>query len=150
MGLSPLLSPALLQIIGRVSADPDYLPRTTDFGLNVRGFLDRYCPPASPPSFFPIAVCCCDLDPEKRWVVGTPHPGGPLGLVGGRRDGASGAATCLPFSLRPSFSKLEQWLETLRMHLEIHLPLSSQLEQLDRAFREMHRRGEGGLPAPPR
>ncbi|NXN51456.1 LIMK1 kinase, partial [Rynchops niger] len=102
-------------IIGRVSADPDYLPRTTDFGLNVRGFLDRYCPPTCPPSFFPIAVCCCDLDPEKR----------------------------------PSFSKLEQWLEPLRMHLEIHLPLSSQLEQLDRTFRETHRRGEGGLPAPP-
>ncbi|XP_059721953.1 LIM domain kinase 1 isoform X6 [Haemorhous mexicanus] len=105
----------LCEIIGRVSADPDYLPRTTDFGLNVRGFLERYCPPACPPSFFPIAVCCCDLDPEKR----------------------------------PSFAKLEQWLETLRMHLEIHLPLSSQLEQLDRAFGEMHRR-EGGLPAAPR
>ncbi|NXD81600.1 LIMK1 kinase, partial [Halcyon senegalensis] len=104
-----------LGIIGRVSADPDYLPRTTDFGLNVRGFLDRYCPPACPPSFFPIAVCCCDLDPEKR----------------------------------PSFSKLEQWLETLRMHLEIRLPLSSQLEQLDRAFGETHRRGESGLPAAP-
>ncbi|NXX99659.1 LIMK1 kinase, partial [Centropus bengalensis] len=99
-------------IIGRVSADPDYLPRTTDFGLNVRGFLDRYCPPSCPPSFFPIAVCCCDLDPEKR----------------------------------PSFTKLEQWLETLRMHLDIHLPLSSRLEQLDRAFRETHRRGEGGPP----
>lgn len=54
------------QIIGRVSADPDYLPRTFDFGLNVRGFLDRYCPPSCPLSFFPIAVCCCDLDPEKR------------------------------------------------------------------------------------
>ncbi|XP_075374103.1 LIM domain kinase 1 isoform X4 [Mycteria americana] len=106
----------LCEIIGRVSADPDYLPRTTDFGLNVRGFLDRYCPPACPPSFFPIAVCCCDLDPEKR----------------------------------PSFSKLEQWLEALRMHLEIRLPLSSQLEQLDRAFGETHQRGEGGLPAPPR
>ncbi|XP_033924841.1 LIM domain kinase 1 isoform X1 [Melopsittacus undulatus] len=106
----------LCEIIGRVSADPDYLPRTTDFGLNVRGFLDRYCPPACPHSFFPIAVCCCDLDPEKR----------------------------------PSFSKLEQWLENLHMHLEIHLPLSSQLEQLDRAFGEMHRRGEGGLPAPAR
>lgn len=66
LGLSPLLSPALPQIIGRVSADPDYLPRTTDFGLNVRGFLDRYYPPTCPPSFFPIAVCCCDLDPEKR------------------------------------------------------------------------------------
>ncbi|NWI16139.1 LIMK1 kinase, partial [Crypturellus soui] len=102
-------------IIGRVSADPDYLPRTTDFGLNVRGFLDRYCPPACPASFFPIAVCCCDLDPEKR----------------------------------PSFSKLEQWLETLRMHLEIHLPLSSQLDQLERAFWETHRRGESGLPTHP-
>ncbi|OPJ79406.1 hypothetical protein AV530_010163 [Patagioenas fasciata monilis] len=100
-------------IIGRVSADPDYLPRTTDFGLNVRGFLDRYYPPACPPSFFPIAVCCCDLDPEKR----------------------------------PSFSKLEQWLETLRMHLEIHLPLSSQLEQLDRTFGETHRRMAGQQPS---
>ncbi|NXB21752.1 LIMK1 kinase, partial [Rhagologus leucostigma] len=104
----------LCEIIGRVSADPDYLPRTTDFGLNVRGFLERYCPPACPPSFFPIAVCCCDLDPEKR----------------------------------PSFAKLEQWREALRMPLEIHLPLSSQLEQLERAFGETHRR-EGGLPAPP-
>ncbi|NXE84565.1 LIMK1 kinase, partial [Cochlearius cochlearius] len=110
-----LCEASTIGIIGRVSADPDYLPRTTDFGLNVRGFLDRYCPPACPPSFFPIAVCCCDLDPEKR----------------------------------PSFSKLEQWLETLRMHLEIRLPLSSQLEQLDRAFGETHRRSEGGLPAPP-
>ncbi|XP_059572991.1 LIM domain kinase 1 isoform X3 [Alligator mississippiensis] len=105
----------LCEIIGRVSADPDYLPRTMDFGLNVRGFLDRYCPPTCPPSFFPIAVRCCDLDPEKR----------------------------------PSFSKLEQWLETLHMHLEIRLPLSSQLEQLERAFWETHRRGEGGLPMHP-
>lgn len=55
-----------MQIIGRVNADPDYLPRTMDFGLNVRGFLDRYCPPNCPPSFFPITVRCCDLDPEKR------------------------------------------------------------------------------------
>ncbi|KAM5130517.1 LIM domain kinase 1 isoform 1-T1 [Callospermophilus lateralis] len=56
----------LCEIIGRVNADPDYLPRTMDFGLNVRGFLDRYCPPNCPPSFFPITVRCCDLDPEKR------------------------------------------------------------------------------------
>ncbi|XP_005278918.1 LIM domain kinase 1 isoform X1 [Chrysemys picta bellii] len=105
----------LCEIIGRVSADPDYLPRTMDFGLNVRGFLERYCPPACPPSFFPIAVRCCDLDPEKR----------------------------------PSFPRLAQWLEALHMHLEIHLPLSSQLEQLDRAFWESYRRGEGGLPMHP-
>lgn len=81
---------------------------------------------------------------------GPPPPRGPWGLVVGWRDRASGAGTCPRFSLRPSFSKLEQWLETLRMHLEIHLPLSSQLEQLDRAFGETHRWGEGGLPAPPR
>ncbi|KAL7987090.1 hypothetical protein Chor_006009, partial [Crotalus horridus] len=101
------------RIIGRVSADPDYLPRALDFGLNVRGFLDRYCPPSCPPSFFPIAVCCCDLDPEKR----------------------------------PSFSRLEQWLEALRMHLAMQLPLSPQLEQLDRVFWETHRRADGGLCA---
>lgn len=59
-------APCAGQIIGRVNADPDYLPRTMDFGLNVRGFLDRYCPPNCPPSFFPITVRCCDLDPEKR------------------------------------------------------------------------------------
>ncbi|KAK1344889.1 hypothetical protein QTO34_013593 [Cnephaeus nilssonii] len=105
----------LCEIIGRVNADPDYLPRTMDFGLNVRGFLDRYCPPNCPPSFFPITVRCCDLDPEKR----------------------------------PSFVKLEQWLETLRMHLAGHLPLGSQLEQLDRGFWETYRRGESGLPAHP-
>lgn len=78
----------------------------------------------------------------------------PQGTTGswwlGWGDRAGGAALCLPFSFRPSFSKLEQWLETLRMHLEIRLPLSSQLEQLDRAFGETHRRGEGGLPTPPR
>ncbi|KAB0394264.1 hypothetical protein E2I00_007178, partial [Balaenoptera physalus] len=89
----------LCEIIGRVKADPDYLPRTMDFGLNVRGFLDRYCPPNCPPSFFPIT--------------------------------------------------LEQWLETLHMHLAGHLPLGSQLEQLDRGFWETYRRGESGLPAHP-
>lgn len=105
----------LCEIIGRVNADPDYLPRTMDFGLNVRGFLDRYCPPNCPPSFFPITVRCCDLDPEKR----------------------------------PSFVKLEQWLETLRMHLAGHLPLGPQLEQLERGFWETYRRGESSLPAHP-
>lgn len=54
--------------------------------------------------------------------------------------------TCHP---RPSFVKLEQWLETLRMHLAGHLPLGSQLEQLDRGFWETYRRGESGLPAHP-
>lgn len=64
--LSKINLSALSQIIGRVNADPDYLPRAMDFGLNVKGFLDDYCPSDCPPSFFPMAVLCCDLDAEKR------------------------------------------------------------------------------------
>ncbi|XP_069082894.1 LIM domain kinase 1 isoform X2 [Pleurodeles waltl] len=105
----------LCEIIGRVSADPDYLPRTMDFGLNVRGFLDRFCPPSCPSSFYPIAVLCCDLDPEKR----------------------------------PSFVTLERWLENLLMHLEINLPLGSQLDQLASQFWETHKRGESDLAVHP-
>uniref|UniRef100_A0A3Q3X4B9 non-specific serine/threonine protein kinase n=1 Tax=Mola mola TaxID=94237 RepID=A0A3Q3X4B9_MOLML len=90
----------ICEIIGRVSADPDYLPRANDFGLNVACFLQQYHPPQCPSAFLPLAVLCCDMDPYKR----------------------------------PSFSKLEEWLENLLMHLDIGLPLLSELEQLHRAF----------------
>uniref|UniRef100_H3BHA9 non-specific serine/threonine protein kinase n=1 Tax=Latimeria chalumnae TaxID=7897 RepID=H3BHA9_LATCH len=100
------------QIIGRVNADPDYLPRTMDFGLNVNVFLDNYCPLHCPSSFFPIAVLCCDLDPEKR----------------------------------PPFVKLQHWLENLKLHLEIRMPLISELEQLDRAFWQNHSRTQSKPP----
>ncbi|KAA0720335.1 LIM domain kinase 1 [Triplophysa tibetana] len=56
----------LCEIIGRVYADPDYLPRTQDFGLNVKEFLERYVSKDCPPAFFPIAVLCCALEAEKR------------------------------------------------------------------------------------
>ncbi|XP_061637270.1 LIM domain kinase 1a isoform X3 [Phyllopteryx taeniolatus] len=92
----------LCEIIGRVNADPDYLPRAVDFGLNVSGFLEHYCPPDCPIAFFPIAAVCCDLDADKR----------------------------------PAFSKLEEWLENLKMHLEMSLPLVSEVEQLHKAFWE--------------
>ncbi|XP_064209259.1 LIM domain kinase 1-like [Anguilla rostrata] len=101
----------LCEIIGRVNADPDYLPRTMDFGLNVGGFLEHFCPPDCPPSFFPIAVRCCDLDPDKR----------------------------------PPFSQLEEWLENLKMHLDIRLPLASELDQVDQAFWQNHVRSENRL-----
>ncbi|KAM8742760.1 LIM domain kinase 1-like [Acanthopagrus schlegelii] len=90
----------ICEIIGRVSADPDYLPRANDFGLNVAGFLQQLHHPQCPSAFLPLAVLCCDMDADKR----------------------------------PSFSKLEEWLENLLMHLEIGLPLLSELEQLRRAF----------------
>ncbi|KAL4647614.1 LIM domain kinase 1-like isoform X1 [Arapaima gigas] len=101
----------LCEIIGRVNADPDYLPRALDFGLNVNGFLDHYYPPDCPPPFFPIAVMCCDLDPEKR----------------------------------PAFAKLEEWLENLKMHLDIRLPMTSQLDQLHRTFWQNHAQSENSL-----
>ncbi|XP_062408141.1 LIM domain kinase 1a isoform X4 [Sardina pilchardus] len=101
----------LCEIIGRVNADPDYLPRAMDFGLNVKGFLEHFCPPDCPPAFFPIAAICCDLDAEKR----------------------------------PAFTKLEEWLENLKMHLDIRLPLVSELEQLSRDFWQKHPPSENGL-----
>uniref|UniRef100_A0A4W6CQF4 LIM domain kinase 1 n=1 Tax=Lates calcarifer TaxID=8187 RepID=A0A4W6CQF4_LATCA len=107
----------LCEIIGRVNADPDYLPRAMDFGLNVSGFLEHFCPPDCPRAFFPMAAVCCDLDADKR----------------------------------PAFSKLEEWLENLKMHLDIGLPLVSELDQLHKAFWENHSitRPENGLHTHP-
>ncbi|XP_034540486.1 LIM domain kinase 1-like [Notolabrus celidotus] len=90
----------ICEVIGRVSADPDFLPRSNDFGLNVAGFLQQYHPPLCPSAFLPLAVLCCDMDADKR----------------------------------PSFSKLEEWLGNLLMHLDIGLPLPSEFEQLRKAF----------------
>ncbi|XP_029924577.1 LIM domain kinase 1-like [Myripristis murdjan] len=94
----------MCEIIGRVSADPDYLPRTQDFGLNVAGFLEQYHPPECPSAFLPLAALCCDLEADKR----------------------------------APFAKLEEWLENLLMHLDIGLPLLSELEQHRRAFWQNH------------
>ncbi|XP_064618715.1 LIM domain kinase 1-like isoform X2 [Lineus longissimus] len=53
------------EIIGRTQADPDYLPRTIDFGLNAEVFQQKFCD-GCPPPFFKIAVMCCRIDPEIR------------------------------------------------------------------------------------
>lgn len=57
-----------LQIIGQVYADPECLPRTLDFGLNVGKFTEKFLPQDCPPAFFPLAVACCDLVPDSRCV----------------------------------------------------------------------------------
>ncbi|KAK2873010.1 hypothetical protein Q8A67_022907 [Cirrhinus molitorella] len=103
------------EIIGRVYADPDYLPRTQEFGLNVNEFLERYWSEDCPPSFFPVAVLCCALEAEKR----------------------------------PSFAKLEEWLENLMMHMEIGLPLMSELEKNCQTFWEKHSQSKQtyGIPS---
>lgn len=56
-----------LKIIGRVSADPDYLPRANDFSLNVARFLQQYHTPDCPSAFLPLAVLSCDMDAENRY-----------------------------------------------------------------------------------
>lgn len=49
-------------------ADPDCLPRTLDFGLNVKLFWEKFVPTDCPPAFFPLAAICCRLEPESRLV----------------------------------------------------------------------------------
>lgn len=56
----------LCEIIGQVYADPDCLPRTLDFGLNVKLFWEKFVPTDCPPAFFPLAAICCRLEPERR------------------------------------------------------------------------------------
>ncbi|XP_055082716.1 LIM domain kinase 1-like isoform X2 [Periophthalmus magnuspinnatus] len=90
----------ICEIIGRVSADPDLLPRTLDFGLDVPGFLQQHHPLDCPSAFLPQAALCCDMDSD----------------------------------IRPPFSQLEEWLGNLLMHLNIGLPLHSELEQLHSNF----------------
>ncbi|XP_015520631.2 probable serine/threonine-protein kinase DDB_G0271402 isoform X1 [Neodiprion lecontei] len=55
----------LCEIIGRVQADPDYLPRSSDFGLNQNVFKEKFCANC-PETFYMIAFLCCDLNPDKR------------------------------------------------------------------------------------
>ncbi|XP_015777437.1 PREDICTED: LIM domain kinase 1-like [Acropora digitifera] len=53
------------EIIGRVKADPDYMPRTQDFGLDEKKFKEEFCENC-PELFYKIAFLCCQLDPDKR------------------------------------------------------------------------------------
>ncbi|XP_026333809.1 uncharacterized protein LOC113240661 isoform X2 [Hyposmocoma kahamanoa] len=57
----------LCEIIGRVSADPDFLPRRSDFGLNETVFVEKFCCASlCPEPFYRIAFLACHLDPDKR------------------------------------------------------------------------------------
>ncbi|KAL1130084.1 hypothetical protein AAG570_013023, partial [Ranatra chinensis] len=55
----------LCEIIGRVYADPDYLPRSSDFGLNQSVFREKFCK-TCPEPLYRIAFLCCDLNPDRR------------------------------------------------------------------------------------
>ncbi len=56
----------LCEIIGRIEADPDILPRTENFGLDYVAFAEM-CP-LCPPPLFELAVKCCMVLEISRLV----------------------------------------------------------------------------------
>lgn len=88
----------LCEIISRASADPDFLPRTDNFGLNKQLFIDMFCKnqpngDECPEVFYRIAFLCCDLNPDKR----------------------------------PSFTLLQEWFDRITIHCAILGNYHSQL-----------------------
>ncbi|KAM3865509.1 dual specificity testis-specific protein kinase 2 [Diretmus argenteus] len=81
----------LCEIIARIEADPDFLPRTEDFGLDVEAFENMVgdCPPA----FFSLAVTCCNMNAVSR-----PSFSDVVSTVEGMERGAEGQK---PISLEP-------------------------------------------------
>lgn len=55
----------LCEMIARVEADPDYLPRTDNFGLDYMAFIDL-CEPTVVPDFLVLAFKCCSIEPKSR------------------------------------------------------------------------------------
>ncbi|XP_009324874.1 PREDICTED: dual specificity testis-specific protein kinase 2 isoform X2 [Pygoscelis adeliae] len=54
----------LCEIIARIQADPDYLPRTENFGLDYDAF--QHMVGDCPPDFLQLAFNCCNMDPNLR------------------------------------------------------------------------------------
>ncbi|NXX42176.1 TESK1 kinase, partial [Tricholaema leucomelas] len=55
----------LCEIIARIPADPDYMPRTEDYGLDVTAFrsmVETSCPVV----FLELAFSCCNMEPTLR------------------------------------------------------------------------------------
>nr|XP_006634797.1 PREDICTED: dual specificity testis-specific protein kinase 2 [Lepisosteus oculatus] len=54
----------LCEVIARIQADPDYLPRTENFGLDYHAF--QHMVGDCPPDFLQLAFNCCNMDPKLR------------------------------------------------------------------------------------
>ncbi|XP_066509097.1 dual specificity testis-specific protein kinase 2-like [Hoplias malabaricus] len=54
----------LCEIIARIQADPDFLPRTENFGLDYHAF--QHMVGDCPPDFLQLAFSCCNMDPKLR------------------------------------------------------------------------------------
>lgn len=55
----------LCEVIGRVKADPDYLPRKFDFGVDEEEFKKQFCSECPEP-FFRLAFEACATNPDTR------------------------------------------------------------------------------------
>lgn len=55
----------LCELIARIEADPDIMPRTDSFGMDYIAFADL-CPNDTPPAFLRLAFYCCTYDPKSR------------------------------------------------------------------------------------
>ncbi|KAH8362286.1 hypothetical protein KR200_003170 [Drosophila serrata] len=53
------------EIIARIEADPDLMPRTASFGLDYLAFVEL-CPMDTPPVFLRLAFYCCLYDSKSR------------------------------------------------------------------------------------
>ncbi|XP_036672557.3 uncharacterized protein cdi isoform X1 [Drosophila suzukii] len=53
------------EIIARIEADPDLMPRTASFGLDYLAFVEL-CPMDTPPVFLRLAFYCCVYDAKSR------------------------------------------------------------------------------------
>lgn len=56
----------LCELIARVEADPDQLPRTDNFGLDYLAFADLCDPATVVPDFIKLTFRCCTVQPESR------------------------------------------------------------------------------------
>jgi len=54
----------MCELIARVDADPDILPRTQNFGVEYKAFSDL-CP-TCPPDFLKLTFTCVSIDPDTR------------------------------------------------------------------------------------
>uniref|UniRef100_A0A3Q3JJ88 Protein kinase domain-containing protein n=1 Tax=Monopterus albus TaxID=43700 RepID=A0A3Q3JJ88_MONAL len=54
----------LCEVIARIQADPDFLPRTENFGLDYHMF--QHMVGDCPPDFLQLAFNCCNMDPKLR------------------------------------------------------------------------------------
>lgn len=75
----------LCEMIARVSADPDFLPRTNDFGVNGVAFRSQYgldCPE----DFLAVALAACSVAAEV-WeaILNSQSPNPPIAISTGTR-----------------------------------------------------------------